>query len=361
MNNLKLSIISIIFLLAISHSLWAQQPDALFAQVAVGGTTELEIESVITITNSGSERYEGAIRFWSGDGEMWNPTADGQAITGGSLEVVVEALETVSILLTGSDLKAGYGVLTSDPSASSFVETNLTYFVRSQGEVVDSVGVAPSTGLYRTTLPFADFSTIGLALASIQSAAVRLTLRDDRGDVVETVPITLKSNSHSSQFLSQIFSQSVEGGRVDLESEVLIFGTSVTFVAGQISTLPVLPSPVEYDVRVMAEDGTKTEGRLAMAAGGIFIRGLLELTSEDGVPLPGTARTPIEGRLVGGNLRLVFYAGGPDFFNEEVVIYVEATGFSFGLESFTANFVEAELADNSINTGTFELVRRGSP
>jgi hypothetical protein len=363
MRNSRICTIVVIASLLTASPLLAQQPDILFAQVAVGGTSDLAIESVATITNSGSEPYEGTLRFWTGDGVMWNPDVDGQPVTGGTFEVVVEALETVSFHLTGTDLTVGSGVLTAGPSASSFVDGNLTYFVRSQSDIVDSVGVAPSIGLYRATIPFEDFSTIGLALASTQStdSSLRLNLRNDEGTIVETVTLTLKPNSHSSQFLSQIFSKSVEGGRVELESEVLIFGTAVTFLSGQISTLPVLPTQVEYAVRVMAEDGTMTEGKLSMMAGGIFIQGLLQLTREDGVPLPGNVHTPIEGRLIDGNLRLVFYAGGPDFFDEEVVIYVEASGFSFALESFTADFVEAELADNSIGTGTFELTRTTSP
>jgi hypothetical protein len=144
---------------------------------------------------------------------------------------------------------------------------------------------------------------------------------------------------------------------VDLESESLLYGTAVTLVSGQISTLPLAPSQVEYDINVLAGDGTETQGKLSVLAEGIFVRGLLEVTSEDGVDFPTPARTPIEGRLVDGNLRLVFYAGGPDFFDEEVVIYVETGGFSFSLESSSADFVETELSDLSINTGTFQLTR----
>jgi len=361
MRNLNFCFITAITGLFITSAALAQQPMLLFSQVAVGGTPALGIESVATFTNSGTEEFEGILRFWTGDGEMWNLTVGGQPIQGGQITLNVEAFETKSILLTGSDLKVGYAVLTANDSPSSSVEGNLTYFVRSQGDILDSVGVAPSVGLYRSTVPFADFSTVGLALASTQPTPYRLKLRDDSGTVVETVDKFLGSNAHSSKFLSELFSTSVAGGRVDLESDVPLFGTAVTFASGQISTLPVLPSRVEYDINVAAEDGTQTEGKLAMLAEGIFIRGFLELTSEDGMALSPTAKTPIEGRLIDGNLRLVFYVGGPDFFDEESIIYAEAGGFSFALESFTADFVETELSDESVNSGTFLLTRTTEP
>jgi hypothetical protein len=364
MKKLSLCLIlSVVGILIASSAVYAQEPDLLFAQLAVGGTPELEIESVLTVTNLGSELFEGTLRFWTGPGDVWNPLVEGEPTTGGQVEVSIGALSTESIRVTGTDLTAGYGVLTSDDSAPGLVEGNLTYFLLSNGDIVDSVGVAPSVGLHRATIPFADFSTIALALANTQATdnVVNLTLRSEEGAAVETVELVLEANAHSSRFLNEIFDANLQGGRVDVGSEDLFFGTAVTLTSGQISTLPMLPAEVEYDVRVMAQDGTITLGNLSMLAEGTFVRGSLELTSEDGVVLPTPARTRIGGRLVNGNLRLAFYAGGPEFFNEDVVIYVEASGFSFALESFTAEFVETELADRSTNIGIFELTRRVQP
>ncbi len=184
------------------------------------------------------------------------------------------------------------------------INGNLTYFFLTDGALTDSIGVGPSTEIYRSTIPFQDFSTIALALANQDPTAkdVVLKLRQADGTVEETKNVQLAGNAHDARFLDQIFdATTVTGGRVDIESNELIFGTAVTFLDGQISTLPMQPARVEYDFRGDFDDeGPMTTGKVTLWSEGNFLRGYLETRVGDGVPFDNPEAIPIAGDLNDG-------------------------------------------------------------
>ena len=243
----------------------------LFGQVAIGSQGNLEIQSVISATNSGSITYEGDFSFFTGNGTVWNPMVDGVEISNGQHSISIPPFETISLTLSGAEIEAGSAILRGTGPPDTAINGNLTYFFLTDGALTDSIGVGPSTEIYRSTIPFQDFSTIALALANQDPTAkdVVLKLRQADGTVEETKNVQLAGNAHDARFLDQIFdATTVTGGRVDIESNELIFGTAVTFLDGQISTLPMQPARVEYDFRGDFDDeGPMTTGKVDLPPG----------------------------------------------------------------------------------------------
>ncbi len=54
----------------------------------------------------------------------------------------------------------------------------------------------------------------------------------------------------------------------------------MTFLDGQISTLPMQPTRIEYDFLAEADDGTMTTGKVALWAEGNFVKGYLEASPD---------------------------------------------------------------------------------
>jgi hypothetical protein len=237
------------------------------------------------------------------------------------------------------------------------------------GVLTDSIGVGPSTEIYRSTIPFQDFSTIALALAN-QDPTVKevvLKLRQADGTLVETKNVQLAGNAHDARFLDQIFDvttvagKTVNGGRVDIESNQLIFGTAVTFLGGQISTLPLQPTRIEYDFRADLDDEVTT-GKITLLAAGNFVRGYLEPREDDGVPLENPESIPVAGDLIDGLLRVAFPLGG--LLEDPEVVLFTAAGFSFDEGEVEASVViftlDAEDGPEA-EVGTLRLTRVAVP
>ena len=218
-----------------------QQKDLSFAQVAAGP----DIETVLSVTNPGGAEYLGTITFWRGSSSEWNPIVNGERTVGSEVAVEIEPGETRVLRITDTLLKAGAAQIRATSSElDNFIEGNLTYEIL--GYDVDSVGIAPATELYRSAIPFEEFSTVALALARTRadhSSAVTLRLIDQSGIEVETVTRMLPGRSHEARFLSEIFTSRIETGKVDIESTRPIIGTAITLRDREISSLPVLPSP----------------------------------------------------------------------------------------------------------------------
>ena len=171
------------------------------------------------------------------------------------------------------------------------------------------------------------------------------------GTLEETVNVQLEGNAHDPRFLNQIFdATTVTGGRVDIESSELIFGTAVTLVDGQISTLPMQPAWVEYDFRSEADGGAVTTGKVTLWAEGNFVKGYLEAREQNGVPFDNPEAMPIGGDLNNGLLRVVFPLEG-------AVVGLAEVGFSFDQEVVQTTVVIVLFGDLEATTGTFRLTR----
>jgi hypothetical protein len=134
------------------------------------------------MTNRGAETYSGSLSFYRAKAEPWNPVVDGSTTANGRVAVSIPAWATRTLKVTGgADIQSGFAAAVADTvSLTSFLEGNLTYFVKSGSTVTDSVGVTPSAEFYLATVPFEDLLTIALAMIcrapGVQSATVRLTV-----------------------------------------------------------------------------------------------------------------------------------------------------------------------------------------
>ncbi len=85
----------------------------------------------------------------------------------GEYEIEIQPGATVTLRLTGSQLRSGAAVLRSDNLLlDNLIEANLTYRVLNNGQVSDSVGIAPSKEFYRASIPFEKFTETALALVN---------------------------------------------------------------------------------------------------------------------------------------------------------------------------------------------------
>jgi len=182
----------------------------------------------------------------------------------------------MTLTITGSNAAvAGFGSITpvspSDSDETSFVEGTLTYYFLSGESIVGSVGIQPSTQIYLTTIPFDTFANMALALANGNSAAVtvQLTLFSASDQIVSTQSLQLQPNGHIAEYLSQIFSNvQMSGERVDIECDSPIWGTAVTDVNGQFSSLPFLPAVKAYTFTGTLPGGDTITGTVGVRING---------------------------------------------------------------------------------------------
>lgn len=363
-----------------------QQKDVAFAQMAVGPT----FETVLTMTNRGGFPYTGTLNLSRGlQGDPWSPLVNGQTIEDGAVPVEMGVDETITLRLTGGVLQSGMGVLiANDVRQDNFVEASLTYFVYpgEQGseaqavdfqipgrQVIDSVGIQPSVETYLATIPFENFSQIGLALGNappswlveLGRANVIVTLLGaEGGEPLATKNLTLEQSAHSAEFLFEMFPGVTLGrGKVEIASDLPIVGTAITVANRQLSSLPLLPAPVAYTVRMSGSDGTVFEGELSLWAEGYFVKGYLVILALDGVffddPLPAIL---VNGQLVDGYLDLSFFVESKNLFgdpsdDELLTLYLGGSGFSFDQQSPTGTWTLLFLSDQATLTGDYLLER----
>ena len=335
--------------------------DAAFGQVAVGGG----IETVINLTNRGTYLYTGSIRFLRGQGSVWNPLVNGTAIVNGEYALEIQPKSTATIRLTGDQLESGAAVAVSqDLLLDNFIEANLTYFVRSGESVTDSVGVSPSKEFYLASVPFQDLESIALALVNgdlsgERVAHVLLRLFTEGGSQLETKSLELGSFFHDASFLSELFpGLDLERGKVEISSDIPIFGTALTLEEGEISSLPLEPSPVAYTVRMISSEGSVATGEMALWAEGFFVKGYFLISAIDEEPLPEAVLELVNGQLFDQFLQLSFAVSEDPFFAEEATLYFEHTNFSFDSDVVSDSWVQMFLSDHATLEGTYELSRR---
>jgi hypothetical protein len=340
------------------HGQSLQQKDLMFPQVATGAA----IETAICVTNRGSDTYRGNLRFWKGTNEVWNPVINGVPVQGSSAKLEIDPGETRVLTITGdSGLAVGAAALEADDlSQDNFVEGNLVYSI--SGPNPDSVGIAPSSGFYTSVVPFEEISSVGLALANPalwESAVVRLRLFDAGGELRKTVVRLLAERSHEAKFLSELFGESVDTGKVEIESDRPIIATAVTLVEGEMSALPVLPSPVSYTFHT-ENQGEVDEAEVVLWADGIFVEGYMRFLEVAGQPVNDPENFLVTGSLVNGVLRLTQFGAGPEVGGQETVNYLKIQGFSFGGEFWTGKYTRIMNGFPFYNVidGDFDLIRR---
>ena len=359
------------FMAAAPAQYFYPKKDIAFAQVVVGGG----FETVITLTHQGprghSDRteseYAGTLTFFRRDNTVWNPVVNGRAAENGEYGIRFRWGKTVTLRLTGSELESGAAVLLSDDLLmDNLIEANLTYRVLQDGQVVDSVGVAPSKEFYRATLPFEQFSEVALALVNGDAsgeftAEVDLILFSAAGEKLQTAPVTLGPRWHRAQFLHEFFpGQTLEGGKVEIASDALIFGTALTLTGGEFSRLPLEPAPTYYEVRLETEE-RNASGELVLWMEGSFLRGYLAILRSGPKPFLDPIGDPevslVNGELEAGRLHLAFTILQDPFFIEEATLVLENDQFSFGETVVQGEWIEV-FPDETILKASYELRRR---
>ena len=341
--------------------------DAVFGQVVVGGG----YETIINIANRGSREYAGTLylfRTENGVSVAWNPTLNGAAVENGEYEIEIQPGATVTLRLTGSQLLSGAAVLRSkDLLLGDLIEANLTYRILEGGQVSDSVGISPSKEFYRASIPFENFADTALALVNghgtgTKTANVEINLFSSDGSPMgNKYTLSLAPELHLARFLHELFGRlTLDGGRVEIASDIPIFGTALTLTGGEFSSLPLEPTSAEYSVRL--ETGAHyATGELALWADGSFIRGYLVMSSLDGEAfMDGEAFAPefslVSGELQNGYLRLAFTILQDPFYAEEVTMSLGHDRFSFDSSVVEGEWIEL-YRNNEILAGEYTLTR----
>ncbi len=311
----KLSSLTLLIVLlpltAHAQNLYSKK-DLAFAQVAAGGA----YETVINVTNRGSQPYNGSLRFFHLAGEAWNPVVNGGQVTSGQMPVSIPkgATATYRVTQTGGT-EAGFAFfLASDLSQTSFLEGTLTYYVLDGGTVVDSVGVQPSSEFYLTAVPFDDFSTIAYALANLNTTTVtpKLSLYSDTNVLVASTNLpSFASGQHMAEYLRQRFPDvQVTRGRLEIQSNLPIIGTILTdnydplTQLSQLSSLPMQPAVKAYTFTGTLA-GLEYSGEISLWFDGQFAQGYLRALTVGGVPEQNVDTIPVAGSLIDGALQVV--------------------------------------------------------
>ena len=178
------------------------------------------------------------------------------------------------------------------------------------------------------------------------------------GSQVASKSIDLGSFFHVAQFLFEVFpGVNLDRGKVEIFSDFPIFGTALTLEGGELSSLPLQPSPVSYALRMVSTDGAVATGGMTLWAEGFFVEGYFRIEELDGEPLEEPVFGLVNGQLLERFLQLSFPLGRDPFFPEEVTMYVEHENFSFSSQIAASTFVQMFLSDQATLGGTYELTR----
>ncbi len=305
--------------------------DLAFAQIAAGGG----YETVVNITNRGTTPYAGTLSFFRASGQTWSPLINGNTIVDGKMGIALSpgATSTLRITVSGG-VEVGFGIIKSiGQELTSCLEGTLTYYVKSGGKVVDSIGVPPSGEIYLTTVPFDDFSTIALALANGNTSrtSVLLKLVSGTGSQVSP-PVTqlLEPNQHLAQYLRQLFPNTqMTVGRLEIQSDLPILATALTDMSGQFSSLPLLPAVKNYSFTANVGGANVSTGEISFWIDGRYAQGYARNVTENGKPVQRSAFS-ITGLFVEGVLQVYPHINieGNEFYE-----YIIFDPFSLSMQS----------------------------
>ena len=315
--------------------------DMVFPQVAAGGA----YQSWITVTNRGTELWNGEMKFRSGAGLPWNPLVNGTSVAEGTLPIAVNpgATMTFKITLPGST-EAGYAMLmTPDANLTNSLEGHLTYYVSDGDLVTDSVGVPPARQFLASSLPFEDFNSICLAFANTdlkeRSAHLKLrVLSDTNAQIGQTNEITLVNGEHTARYLWQLFpGTTLSRGRLEIESDVPINGIALTQAPGnQLSSLPLESTTRTYSVELNSLDEIR---HMTLWTESLFVNGYLEFKDYGD---PEWTRCALFGQIADGKLHLHVDSDDISGLDRQWFSYFKSDGpFAPGLQTWTGSMYAA--------------------
>jgi hypothetical protein len=329
--------------------------DMVFPQVAAGGG----YESWITVTNRGSDAWNGDLKLYNGIAVPWNPVVNNVPMVNGtrSISVIPGATKTFKITSPGAT-ETGYAMIKADDKAklTNFLEGNLSYYLSSGGLVTDSVGVPPAQQFEVSSLPFEDFNSICLALVNSDLAGrpadLKLKLYSDTNvQVGETVDLPLTNGKYSAQYLYQIFpSVALSRGRLEIASDIPVSGIAITQAPGdQFSSLPLNSTTRTYSLMTPSASGAEF-GNLTLWSESFFMKGYLEFRYQGHFDWSLFA---VSGQIVDGKLHL--HLAGSSIDGEFFGYFKSAREFTLGELSFRGLFYWAETPD-SLQTMDFSAV-----
>ncbi len=329
------------------------------AQIAVGEI----IDTTLTITNRGAGVFEATLFLYRGtEGAEWNPIVNGDTVSEGRVAVNLPSGETTSFTFTGTALDEGFSILVPrNFDQDNFVEGSLTYQIRQDGALVDSIGILSSEEFTLATVPFESFDRVALSLVNPdivdeQDANVTLRLFDEDGDLVSTEQETFSPLAHNPEFLSQFFPGVVLGrGRLDIVSDIPIFGTALNLEQGQLSALPLNGAVRTYDIEMVGAGQITARGGASIWHDGLFVSGYIVIDEVGGVPLQSDETFLLYGRLVAGSLRASFYGRSEFFSNREVNVYFSESPFGFANGAVSTDYIATFLDNNTVAEGTLTL------
>lgn len=289
MGKIKIVCAPAILLFAVAAFGQINQPnhlpykDLIFAQLATGGIWETQI----TVTNRGTQPWEGDFHFYTGEGSAWNPYVNGVQLIGGSLAVTLNPKRTATYKITmpGSVIVPGFVMAIADNTdLDNFIEGNLTWFVKDADKVTDSIGVLPSNPIMATTLPFENFNSVSVAFANTdaqgRTAHLKLKLYSESGSRIgDILDLTLDAREHLPRYLRELFTGVTLGrGRVDISSDVPISGVALIQTESQFASLPFNSTVRTYQVDAYGSE--VNFARMTLWTEGLFISGYVAMERE---------------------------------------------------------------------------------
>ena len=202
-------------LLVFGTSTWAQESEpVVYPHLVVGGGFQV----VVLTTNPTDRTWEGSMRlpdFGSGSGRSW--THNGVDRTGSDgTPLLLEPQATMRHVLAappGSPIWSGVFQIEGQ-NGSSASDLAVTFFLEYwlDGELVDMVGVAASPAAHRVSIPVevspSTETRTGIAIRRPRSgesvgdepAPFRLTLFDEGGESLDTIPVEDEGARFASEF-----------------------------------------------------------------------------------------------------------------------------------------------------------------
>ncbi len=293
--------------------------DMIFTQVIAS----TGFDSIISLTNRASQDYGGDIYFHTGaTGATWNPLVNGVRIVAGRRQVIIPSNETVVLRITDTAFVVGYAFIYADDlQADNGVEGNLTYYSRDGGTVLDAVGVPESREFLVASLPFSQFSDVGLSLAvpergPEEDASVAVLLYDESSNLVSQCQFPILFGGHFAKFLGELpWTTSISGmgpaGKVEIRSNRLVAGIGMTVTPGagggaEISTLPLSGTPLYYTLEAEDSEENIYTGDVNFWIEGFVVNGYMRLSHINGEEIENTQTWKVAGQLIFDEMKLAF-------------------------------------------------------
>ena len=351
---------------------FSPRKDLVFTQVIASPG----FESVISVTNRGSEMWTGYINYYTGEnGTVWNPLVNTQRVTEGKTRVILLPHQTRAYSISDTDFLVGYAFIESDNyNPTNHLEGNLTYYSRDSGITLDAVGVPPSSEFLAATLPFYAFNDVGLSLAVPElgdggDAEVTILLYNDSGNQITQCTVDMLYGAHYAKYLKEMpwegsLDQMGNVGKVEIFGDRYLSGIAMTVTpdnagGAQISTLPLEGTPLLYTFSGVDTEEVEFEGNISFWFDGFFVNGYMQVTSLDGLTIANPDTWRVTGQLDGLDLELTFpcYLGDKAAV-PKVSLYVSVPGYTTTNNDVSGTFSADEITLVSVPTrGTIDFVK----